>query len=205
MRRRYPETEELWIARHRFMRLLEMYLAYETFRDGNVSIDHPDPSAVVHIRSNITHTLLVGTYSFLFSLFDPSSLRLDKVIEAARDELSPAALEAGDKAVEIWRKIEKPVVKIRNNIGFHISMKREKGVKAAGYDQFSEIDPRLPIHLIGWLRLFFRELALTHRPAEDYFAAPPAIDTAQLAAHLRDVTRAVRPPRRRRLAERGGG
>jgi len=177
------EPEDLQMLRHRFGRTIEMWVAYNTFLNREVLVGNDKTCINNHVVFQTTHTLLIAYYSFVFSLFDPSAVNFRKITEKILDELPSDAREARDLVLEQWAKIEKPLTIIRNNIGFHHSVK-QKGADF-GYENYGNIHPLSTELIMQALRVFFRRVDGVFESKESYGIAPAENDTLALMEQVR--------------------
>jgi hypothetical protein len=161
---------------HRWGRLIEVERAYKTFlnREVLVGTQYTCPSAFFVTQT--TQTLLVIYYSFLYSLLDSKGVNFVTVTEAIHTELTPEAREAREKAVELWKRIEKQMMILRHKIGFH-GEDNYKGLEL-GYDQFRVINPILPELIMWYLAAFFRFIHL-HYDVKGRMINPPTEESAR--------------------------
>ena len=113
------EPEDLSQLRHRFGRCIEAAIAYNTFLRKEIHVGPAYTCTSAQVVQQTTHTLLIGYYSYIYSLFDPSGTDFRTTFQTHRLCLPQDALEAAVIALNAGGKIEKPMASIRNNIGFH--------------------------------------------------------------------------------------
>jgi hypothetical protein len=176
------EPEDLAMLRHRFGRAIEVSTAYHAFNNGEIAVG-PDKTCINEVvRFQVTHTLLVTYYSFIYSLFDPSGVNFIKISEKVSPLIASDGQEAARLAIETWQKIRKPMSIIRSNIGFHHS-EAAKGA-SMGYESYGSIHPFEPELIMQALRVFFRRASEVYEPREPYGAKPLAKDTGELMQYV---------------------
>lgn len=172
------ESEELAMLRHRFGRAIEVSTAYHTFNNQEVEVG-PEKTCINEVvRFQVTHTLLITYYSFIYSLFDPSGVDFRKIAKRVSPQIAQDGQDAAALAVAQWEVIRKPMSIIRSNIGFHHS-EREKGANV-GYESYGEIHPLAPELIMQALRVFFRRASEVFEPREPYGGKPSSSDTDML-------------------------
>jgi hypothetical protein len=169
-------SDQLVTLCHRWARLIELATAYKTFLNQEVLVgpQHSCPDAFFVAQT--THTLLVIYYSFLYSLFDPKGVNLVTVTEPMQAELPPEAWEAREKAVVLWKSIERQMMLVRHKIGFR-GEANYKGLEL-GYEQYRNINPLFPELIMMYLGAFFRYVHL-HYDVKGPMANPPTEETAR--------------------------
>ncbi|MCM3444695.1 hypothetical protein [Metabacillus halosaccharovorans] len=164
------EPEELYALRHRWGRLIEVWVAYHTFLNREVEVGPNKICMDEFIVHQTTHTLLSIYYSYLYSLFDKSGIDFFKVIKTIEKDLTNEESETVDKIRDIWTQIERPIEMLRHNIGFH-GGKKSKSLQY-GYSQFKEFNPILPETLMKYLRVFFRFMQIKYVAKEPMVSTP---------------------------------
>ena len=172
------ESEDLAMLRHRFGRAIEVSTAYHAFNNHEVAVGTDKTCINEAVRFQVTHTLLITYYSFIFSLFDPSGVDFRKVAERVSPMLAQDGKDAAALAIAQWEEIRIPMSIIRSNIGFHHS-EREKGA-SKGYESYGKIHPLAPELIMQALRVFFRRASEVFEPREPYGAKPSSNDTSEL-------------------------
>jgi hypothetical protein len=181
-------SEEFINLRHRFSRVIEMQLAYQTFNLEQVNAGGDNVLQTnIQIRQ-ITHSLLVAFYSYLYSLFDKPREAIS-FIDVLNDikKNNPSATELisiGEIVEGEWSKIEPNIRDLRHKIGFHFS-KSFKGSKY-GYDQFENIHPLTPYIILDGLRFFFRTSLKYYEFEESYISKPVDSDFHEYINYLND-------------------
>lgn len=172
------EPEDLAMLRHRFGRATEVSTAYHTFNNREVAIG-PNKTCINEVvRLQVTHTLLITYYSFIYSLFDPSGVDFRKISERVSPLIAQDGQDAAAIAIAQWEKILTPMSIIRSNIGFHHS-EREKGA-SRGYESYGKIHPLAPELIMHALRIFFRRTSEVFEPREPYVTKPSSSDIDHL-------------------------
>lgn len=172
------ESEELAMLRHRFGRAIEVSTAYHAFNNREVAVG-PDKTCINEVvRFQVTHTLLITYYSFVYSLFDPSGVDFTRISKPVLPLIATDGQEAAALAIATWQEIRTPMSIIRSNIGFHHS-DAAKGANK-GYESYGRIHPLAPELIMQALRVFFRRAAEVYEPREPYGVKPSSRDTTQL-------------------------
>ncbi|MFQ6758407.1 MAG: hypothetical protein D9V46_04180 [Deltaproteobacteria bacterium] len=172
------ESEDLAMLRHRFGRAIEVSTAYHAFNNHEVAVG-PDKTCINEVvRFQVTHTLLITYYSFIYSLFDPSGVNFTEISKSVVPHLPQDGKAAAALAIAEWEEIRTPMSIIRSNIGFHHS-EREKGANK-GYESYGRIHPLAPELIMQALRVFFRHAAEVFEPREPYGVKPSSSDTDEL-------------------------
>lgn len=172
------ESEELAMLRHRFGRAIEISTAYHTFNNREVAVG-PDKICINEVvRFQVTHTLLITYYSFIYSLFDPSGVNFAKISKQISPFIARDGQEAASLAIEKWQEIRTPMAIIRSNIGFHHSDEAKGANK--GYESYGNIHPLAPELIMQALRVFFRRAAEVYEPREPYGVKTSSQDTEEL-------------------------
>ncbi|MGF1794014.1 hypothetical protein L4D21_25885 [Photobacterium profundum] len=164
------ESEQLAMLHHRFCRTLEIEVAYHSFLKKEVMVGESYYCLHEPLREDVTHTLLVTYYSYIYSLFDPSGVHIGRLADDIVNKLPVQGKEALAIANDTWEEIKAPISKIRNTIGSHNSPKKS-GV-AHGYGSYSEIHPLATLLIIKALRLFFRNAYKVYEPEEPLSTSP---------------------------------
>jgi hypothetical protein len=151
-----PEPESILQLRHRWSRLIEMWVAYNVFLHREVLVGDDKVCLHQEVVTQTTHTLLIVYYSYMYSMFDESGVHFEKVTAAIADKLPPAIRHIRSKILELWGRVRSPLSRIRHNIGFHGATKEKS--HRDGYKQFAEFHPMLPEVLARYLRVFFLQL-----------------------------------------------
>lgn len=113
------ETEDLYLLRFRYGRAAEMLLAYKTFLYGQVNIGGQNYCKTKEHARQTGHTLLVVFYSFIYSMFDKNGTHFIKATEPFLNILSDNGKKIRNELLDVWKKYESPITKLRHNIGFH--------------------------------------------------------------------------------------
>jgi hypothetical protein len=148
------EPEDLSFLRHRFGRLIEIYSAYKTFLNNETLIGPEFVCINELFKKQVTHSLLVQYYSFLFSMFDDSGTNIYKYITTHYESFDDDLKSISNKLIELWDGNKQHFAVIRNNIGFHGATKN-KSIKK-GYAQFEHLHPFISEIILQYLRIFFR-------------------------------------------------
>jgi len=188
-----PEPEQLAYLRHRFARLQELHLAYQTFRFGEV-IMGPDKTIPTPMHAQmIAQTLMIQLYSFLYSMFDyhPEWKSVDfiSIANKLRPDLDEYTVQLLDKIIRLWRQIRQPLKTIRNKVGFHQEDNREGARK--GYRQFLSLHPLHPLLMIEYLRVFFRSLDFVYERSEPRLVHFSRENFEELKAYLEEFEQIV--------------
>ena len=181
-------SQEFINLRHRFSRVIEMHLAYQVFNLGEIKLGNQTVlSSEVQTRQ-ITHSLLIAFYSYLYSLFDKPKDAIsfiDVFNEIKKNNHTAIDLIAiGDIIEDEWSKIEPNIRDLRHKIGFHFS----KSFKSSryGYDQFEKIHPLTPYIILHGLRFFFRTSLKYYDFDENYIDKPDDCDLQEYITFLND-------------------
>src|SRR5271157_2034396 len=149
-----PEPTEVRLLRHRWNRLTEIWVAYNTFLRREVEIGADKVCLNGGVVTQTTHTLLLMYYSHLYSLFDRAGINFADATQAIQVSLPADTREVREKILALWSKIENPVTRIRHNVGFHGA--RAEDFHRDGISQLQRFHPLVPEALMGYLRVFFR-------------------------------------------------
>lgn len=160
------ETEELYLLRFRYGRTAEMFIAYKTFLHRQVAIGDKSYCHDEEVVRQVTHTLLLTFYSFIYSLFDKSGTDFVRTTEPYLNVLTADGKKVRDELIEVWTKNEKAISKLRHNIGFHGGVKIKS--HEVGYSALGEIHPQVVEFIMNHLALFFMEMDVIIPPREDY-------------------------------------
>jgi hypothetical protein len=183
------ESEELAMLRHRFGRAIEVSTAYHAFNNEEVEVGPNKACINKLVRFQVTHTLLITYYSFIYSLFDPSGVDFRKIAERVSPLIAKDGQDAALLATAQWEEIRIPMSIIRSNIGFHHS-EREKGA-SKGYESYARIHPLAPELIMQALRVFFRRASEVFEPREPYGSKPSSSDTAELMRFVLHMKREI--------------
>jgi len=160
------ESEELYLLRFRYGRAAEMLLAYKTFLNKQVSIGGSSYCQTdEHVRQ-VSHTLLIVFYSFIYSMFDKSGTDFVSTTEPYINLLSEDGKKARNDLIEIWGKNKNPISKLRHNIGFHGGVKVKS--HEVGYGALADIHPQTSEFIMNQMALFFIEIDAIIPPSENY-------------------------------------
>lgn len=150
------ESTNLYLLRHRYGRTVEMYIAYRTFLHRHVIYGEDKFCKNEEDVRQVTHTLLLSFYSFIYSLFDPSGTNFFTATDEYVPYLKKEVLEIRDELGDLWTKNKSAIATLRSNIGFH-GGKHKKGYDS-GYTALSKLHPLIPELIMTQLARFFREL-----------------------------------------------
>lgn len=160
------ESEQLYLLRFRYGRTAEIFLAYKTFLFREIKIgDKNYCQTEEHVRQ-VTHTLLLTFYSFVYSLFDASGTDFISATEPYKNSLSQDGMKIRDELIDIWIKNKTALSKLRNNIGFHGGLKMKS--HDVGYSALIEIHPQTSEFIMNHLALFFMEMDELIPTSENY-------------------------------------
>ncbi|ELB2831778.1 hypothetical protein PUT72_08635 [Vibrio alginolyticus] len=179
------EPETLAMLHHRFGRTIEIMVAYRSFLNNEVNVGDEFSCINDDLRQQVTHTLLITLYSYIYSLFDPSAVNLKELPNSVIEPLEDEAKQALSIAVAEWDKIKTPISKIRSNIGFHHS-KKERGANC-GYSSFYEVHPLSPVLIVDSLRLFFRCAYQFYTPREPMPLVKGESQITELMEHVLEL------------------
>jgi len=174
------ETEEIFLLRHRFGRTIEIWTAYNVFLKKQVFVGGDYVCYNTFVVEQTTHTLLISYYSYLHSLFDPSGTNFIQATEPFIEGLPERAKIVRKEIIEHWEKIQIPINKIRNNIGFHGGKKLKN--QTSGYAAYADtnLHPWSPDYLLQLLRIFFRDLDSVVSLSENYLNHISSEETEKL-------------------------
>ena len=184
---------------HRFGRTIEVMVAYRSFLNIEVNVGEEFSCVNDELRQQVTHTLLVTLYSYIYSLFDPSAVNLKQLPNSVIEPLDDEAKQALDMAIAEWDKIKTPISKIRSNIGFHHS-KKESGANC-GYSSFYEVHPLSPMLIVDSLRLFFRVAYQFYTPREPMPLVKGESQVSELMEHILELHELVKETDPNKLAQ----
>ncbi|MGB9772357.1 MAG: hypothetical protein ACPLX7_10355, partial [Candidatus Kapaibacteriota bacterium] len=160
------ETEELYLLRFRYGRAAEMLLAYKTFLYRQVSVGEKNYCQTdEHVRQ-VTHTLLLVFYSFIYSMFDKSGTDFVSTTEPYVNFLTDSGKKIRNELIDVWEKYKTPISKLRHNIGFHGGVKVRS--HEVGYGALTDIHPQTAEFIMNHLAIFFMELDIIIPPSENY-------------------------------------
>jgi len=160
------ETEEMYLLRFRYGRAAEMFIAYKTFLHRQVITGDKSYCPNEEVVIQVTHTLLLTFYSFIYSMFDKSGTDFISTTEPYVNVLTDAGKEVRKELIEVWTKNEKAISKLRHNIGFHGGVKIKS--HEVGYSALSDIHPQVVEFIMNHLAIFFMEMDVILPPREDY-------------------------------------
>lgn len=183
------ESEDLAMLRHRFGRAIEVSTAYHTFNNQEVEIGPNKICINEAVRFQVTHTLLITYYSFIYSLFDPSGVDFRKISKQVLPLIKQDGQYAAALAIAQWEEIRIPMSIIRSNIGFHHS-EQQKGANR-GYESYGKIHPLAPEFIMQALRVFFRRTAEVFEPREPYGNKPSSNDTDRLMSLVLNIKQEI--------------
>lgn len=184
-----PEPEALAMLRHRFGRTIEIWTAYNAFRNREIEVG-PDKTCTDDlIVEQTTHTLLVTFYSFVYSLFDKSGVNFQNISQTILGQLTPAAREARAIVVATEEHIHSDLAKIRSNIGFHQGDNRKK--QHVGYGAYNTFHPLAPMLIMHGLRAFFRETSKIYAHSEPHAKEMDEETTVRLLELCRELKREI--------------
>jgi hypothetical protein len=179
------EPEDLSKLRHRFGRCIEAAIAYNTFLRKEIHVGPEYTCTSAQVVQQTTHTLFIGYYSYIYSLFDPSGTDFRKTFTIHRPYLPQDAIEAGVIALQTWAKIEKPMASIRSNIGFHHGALEKRSDH--GYASYANINPYAAELIIQSLRVFFRSSSDVFTCKDKYGSPPSQHSTGELLSHVKTL------------------
>lgn len=188
-----PEPETLKQLRHRWSRLIEVWVAYQVFLHREVEVG-PDKICIHNaVVVQTTHTLLLVYYSYIYSLFDDSGIHFESITDGLKSDLTPEASEAREKVLAIWARLREPLRGLRHTIGFHGAVKEKS--HRHGYQQLLKFHPLLPEVLMQYTRVFFLLLDNIFQREEPLVKQhePGAIE------HIRNIARAYEAELDRRI------
>ena len=160
------ETDELYLLRFRYGRAAEILLAYKTFLHRQVNIgDKNYCQTDEHVRQ-VSHTLLVTFYSFIYSLFDKQGTNFISAIEPYVNSFSEDGKRILQELIDVWEIYNTPITKLRHNIGFHGGTKLKS--QEVGYSALSEIHPQTSEFIMNHLAILFMELDNIVESRENY-------------------------------------
>ena len=159
-------SEELYLLRFRYGRAAEMLLAYKTFLHRQINVGEKNYCQTEDNVRQVTHTLLVVFYSFIYSMFDKVGTDFVKTTEPYVPLLSENGKTIRTDLIKIWEKYKTPITILRHNIGFH-GGEKIKG-HDAGYGSLADIHPVTAELIMNHMALFFMEIDAIIPPKEDY-------------------------------------
>ncbi|MFN8284629.1 MAG: hypothetical protein U0U67_15510 [Chitinophagales bacterium] len=159
------ESDELYLLRFRYGRAVEVLYAYKTFLLKEVKYGNKNTCKDKEQVEDITHTLLVVYYSYIYSMFDKSGTDFITVSEQYLEFLSEDGKIFRRELIEIWEKYKIPITKLRNNVGFHGGSKIKS--HDIGYGALGDIHTHAADFIINHLALFFMEIDII-LPNENY-------------------------------------
>jgi hypothetical protein len=160
------ETEELYLLRFRYGRAAEMLLAYKTFLFKQVQIGGQNYCQTEEQAGQTAHTLLVVYYSFIFSMFDKNGTHFITATEPFLSNLSDHGKKIRNELVDVWKKYELPITKLRHNIGFHGGTKIKS--HEVGYSSLTKIPPKTAEYIMNHMAIFFLEIDKIIPPTVNY-------------------------------------
>ena len=192
MMKKITEPEGLKLLRHRFSRVIEISIAYRAFLNDEVLIGSDKTCPDRHVASQVTHTLLVTYYSYIYSLFDKSGANFTSITKELIGDIHPNGEKARNLVICQWSEISDQITKIRHNIGFHQSVKSSG--HDHGYSSFGYIHPLASEVIMHALRAYFRYINDAYEHSEPYkFEITPdsADKILELAQSLRSMVKAA--------------
>jgi len=183
------ETEQLYLLRFRYGRTVEIFIAYKTFLNRQVKTDENSYCHNDEIVKQITHTLLLTFYSFVYSLFDKSGTDFISTTDYYVESLTEEGVKFREELIQIWNKNKVAISKLRNNIGFHGGLKLKS--HDVGYSALSEFHPFTSELIINQLALFFMEMDKIIPPTEDYKFHVSPKDRALLIKKAEDLKQRI--------------
>jgi len=160
------ESEELYLLRFRYGRAAEILLAYRTFLYKQVNVGSDFYCQKDENVKQVTHTLLLVFYSFIYSMFDKSGTDFVATTEPYLNLLSDEGKKVRSELIEVWNKYRTPISKLRHNIGFHGGVKVKS--HEVGYAALLDINPHAPDFIMNHMALFFMELDSIIGVSENY-------------------------------------
>ena len=154
--------ESIVVLRHRYARAVEIWAAYQVFLLRQINVG-PDMICYDEQRAKqITNTMMVNYYSFVYSLFDSEACHFIDDTEEVIPNSSSLAIEARTEIIALWQKVQNQLKRIRHNTGFH-GGKSLKSLKD-GYNQLNRDDfhPLVPDCILQYMRVYFRELEFAY-------------------------------------------
>ena len=184
------ESNNLYLLRHRYGRTVEIYVAYRTFLHRHVIYGEDKYCKNEEDVRQVTHTLLLTFYSFVYSLFDNSGTNFFTATEEYTPHLKNDAIEIRDDLIRLWDENKKAISTLRSNIGFH-GGKHKKGYDS-GYAALSKLHPLVPELIMTQLGRFFRELDHYVTPTDNYEYHIDPADGEFLLAHVERLKEVIR-------------
>lgn len=184
------ESNNLYLLRHRYGRTVEIYVAYRTFLHRFVIYGEDKFCKDEEDVRQVTHTLLLTFYSFVYSLFDKSGTNFFTATEEYVPHLNNDIIMIRDDLISLWNENKKAISTLRSNIGFH-GGKHMKGYDT-GYEALSQLHPNIPELIMTQLARFFQGLDQVVKRSDDYEYHVNPEDEKLLLEHVEKLKEVIK-------------
>ncbi len=108
--------ETIFFIIKRIETLISLFRVFDLIHHHNSTRSLPQNFKSIEDVNKSQTTLYILILSYLYSLFDKSGIN---IIDLDKASLSQSSRDKLNEILELWKPLENPITRIRNNLGFH--------------------------------------------------------------------------------------